>query len=86
MRLSERGGKRQGQEVHCGLSKHQLQGLDDTERSKRSRQGIVNCLTAMGNASLCSLPFFPSPSLSPSLSFPLSSLHYSLQVGVSCVM
>lgn len=41
-----------------------------------SRHGTVNCLTAMGNASLCSLPFFPSPSLSLSLSPLLSSTLY----------
>ncbi len=86
-----RGSGEPGRPEHCVVNKHQLQGLEDTERSERSRQGIVNCLTAMGNASLYSLPFFSSPSLSPSLSF--HCLCYSnflsltmLQVGVSCVM
>ncbi len=86
-----RGSGEPGRPEHCVVNKHQLQGLEATERSERSRQGIVNCLTAMGNASLYSLPFFSSPSLSPSLSF--HCLCYSnflsltmLQVGVSCVM
>lgn len=81
LRLWERGGNGHGQGEHCVVSKHQLQGLENPERS---RQGIVNCLTAMGNASLCSLPFFPSPSLSPSLSFPLSLLLYFFSLSSCC--